>query len=479
MQENFGVLLQEAPADWQILQRGIGGTRDIALSGTFVDDGSPDVSVQARVVREDSGAPVTRRLDWTDAEVDASRQHFSIVLQDVPQGGLYRIETRVARGRGGDRRGLRGDLVHHLGVGDLFVIAGQSNASGTAKGVIEDGPMLGVHLFGNDEQWKLATHPLDDSTRSRHLVTATGGSHRHSPWLMFAKTIWRQSKIPVGLIPTALGGSEMARWDPREQGGADLWHNMVAMIQSAGADVAGVLWYQGESDANQNAANLYEARMRAFIHEIRKLVGRPNLPMLMAQLNRFTNPDADHARWSQVREMQRQLAAKVPNTGLVVTIDLSLSDEIHNDAAGNVVLGQRFAQWALVNLYGLERDTGWPEPVSITAVDPLTIAIQTANASGEWSVDAAVGDGPFRVEDEIGEVPLEGGLQCLPHGIIHVKLARPLTGKGAMVHCAYGANPLITLRDDLGRTLMPFSLPLYQEEALEAMGADTRTTNMK
>lgn len=217
----------------------------------------------------------------------------------------------------------------------------------------------------------------------------------------------------------------MARLDSREQGGADLWHNMVAMVQGAGADVAGVLWYQGESDADKNAANRYEARMRAFIEAIRKLVGRPNLPLLRAQLNRFTNPDADYAQWSRVREMQRQVAAKVPNTGLVVTIDRPLSDEIHNDAAGNVVLGQRFAQWALVNLYAQERDAGWPEPVSITAVDPLTIAIQTANASGEWSV----GDGPFRVKDEQGEVPLEGGVRFLPHGIIHVKLARPLLAK--------------------------------------------------
>ncbi|MEZ4628259.1 MAG: sialate O-acetylesterase [Eubacteriales bacterium] len=63
----------------------------------------------------------------------------------------------------------RGDMVHHVGVGDVFVIAGQSNAAGRAKDPIEDAPEIGVSLLRDSGKWDLAAHPLGETTGSVHL----------------------------------------------------------------------------------------------------------------------------------------------------------------------------------------------------------------------------------------------------------------------------------------------------------------------
>lgn len=43
------------------------------------------------------------------------------------EGGLYRIETCMnhAETNGAIEWATRGDMIHHVGVGDLYVIAGQ------------------------------------------------------------------------------------------------------------------------------------------------------------------------------------------------------------------------------------------------------------------------------------------------------------------------------------------------------------------
>src|SRR5689334_17258394 len=120
-----GVKITDGPQDWQIFQRDHDGFAAITLAGTWEAD-EIEFYIQARVVDENLNMPVTAYLDWQDAVLDTAAKRFSITLERVPQGGLYRVETRVKRPQAEDTRPLRGDLIHHIGVGDIFVIAGQS-----------------------------------------------------------------------------------------------------------------------------------------------------------------------------------------------------------------------------------------------------------------------------------------------------------------------------------------------------------------
>lgn len=103
------------------------GKAQIHISGCFsLPSSLPDqekVRVYARIVREDDGFTV---IDWTPAQM--TDHTFSLTLADVPLGGLYRLETCMPReGNGWSFEwAVRGDIRHHLGVGDLFVIAGKA-----------------------------------------------------------------------------------------------------------------------------------------------------------------------------------------------------------------------------------------------------------------------------------------------------------------------------------------------------------------
>jgi hypothetical protein len=244
----------------------------------------------------------------------------------------------------------------------------------------------------------------------------------------------------------------MARWVHEGPNTGDLFDNMVAMVEAAGGRIAGVLWYQGESDAEGERVERYAARLRRFIAAVRERFGH-HVVVGIAQLNRYTHPGADDAGWSRVREMQRQVARTTARTAIVPTIDLALSDEIHNSAGAEVHLGERMAEAMRALIWGAPV-LPWPEVASVQAVDAATLAVRTVHGSGEWTRDAR--DQTFRVDDAAGENPVVDAAVD-PEGVIRVRLGRPLQGP-ATLHVAFGANPAPTLRDDLGRVLMPCSL---------------------
>ncbi|NOZ23967.1 MAG: sialate O-acetylesterase [Planctomycetes bacterium] len=456
IQKKMGVLIDNGPSDWQVLQQNDRGFAAVDLSGRWHAQ-EQKRRVEARVVYESPSAPATKSLDWTPAEARDDNT-WSITLPNIPAGGPYRIETRVWRRGGPDERPLRGDYVHHLGVGDLWCIAGQSNASGTGLGIAEDGPELGVHLFANDETWKLACHPLEDATNTLHPITITGIFHGHSPWLAFAKMLKRHLAIPIGLIPTALGGSALRPWNPKDKGKPVLYENMMDMIRKAGGRIKGIVWYQGESDANSENAASYKDRFAQFVSSVREGLNTPDLPILTAQLSRCTNPvpskELDQA-WTVLREQQRQAAKQISNVHVIPTLDLPLSDDIHISAPGCVTLGQRFADVALGKVYGHPVSDTFPEIASAHFRDGerRELVLTFDHVPGGWHPRKPP-EG-FTVEGPDGFIPIEWtdfgeGSQII------LRLAGPTEGP-VTVHGAYGRNPKVRLCDANQRPFVAFS----------------------
>jgi hypothetical protein len=125
-------------------------------------------AVFARLVQTGTGAPAAAHLDWQACETRADGT-WSGELARIPAGGLYRLETQLRADRPAGLGGpycaewaMRGDARDFLGVGDLWVIAGQSNAAGYGKAPVQDPPELGLHMFRASGEWALATHPLAD-----------------------------------------------------------------------------------------------------------------------------------------------------------------------------------------------------------------------------------------------------------------------------------------------------------------------------
>lgn len=362
MSELHGVTITDGLSDWQILQRDEDGMAQLRLRGTWRPGPSSHPTRRHRVLinvrHETSGGSVATEL--TNHSVPARADGTWQARISVPTGGLYRLETALWQwGKAGIQWAQRGDMRHHWGVGDVWIIAGQSNSSGYGKDPVEDPPELGVHLLGNDLQWDLASHPMGDSTASAHPANTENANSGHSPWLAFAKRLKAECGYPIGLAMTALGGSPLSRWDPRSSQ-PDLHAVFRQVLQHLDRRARGVVWYQGEGDTQPDRATTYTKRFTRMVAAWRKLARTP-LTVLTAQLNRVISGDVKHPEsWSMVREAQVEIAAALGDCALVPTTDLPLCDFIHTSSAGNLTLGERFAQAALAVAY--QRPATWPPP---------------------------------------------------------------------------------------------------------------------
>lgn len=436
-----GVRIEGGVQPFQIIQQGSDGTAPLELFGTWRHPENRGV-VQLRIAREDDGTLVAPWQDAIEQDKEGWRHRFS----RVPAGGLYRIESRLVLTPYLEWN-PSGDSIHHIGVGDLWVVAGQSNAAGYGRGPVHDPPRLSVHVLRSDEQWDIATHVLNEfSSRSNH-PNLEKTSLGHSPYLAFGRKLHDVLGYPIGLLQTARGSSTLSQWNPRENPEALLWKNMIHCICLAGGRVRGMVWYQGESDANEAFAPTYERRFANFIQAFRNELDLPGVLVIVTQLNRCRNPDVvpDARYWSVVREAQRR-AAGLPHIAVVPTLDLALCDPVHNSSEANVLLGLRSAQAAL-GLLGRSRVAWRAIEVAQARLsrDRLSIDVEFEHVPTRLDFIAPSPD-EFCVEDERGHVAI-CSLACMEKNVVRLTLSRTAAPTGTRLHLGYGVDPPTFLRD--------------------------------
>ncbi|KVH98302.1 putative protein of unknown function DUF303, acetylesterase [Cynara cardunculus var. scolymus] len=151
----------------------------------------------------------------------------------------------------------------------IFLLAGQSNMAGRG-GVVNDtwdnyvppesSPDLAILRLSADLNWQLATEPL-------HRDIDTNKVCGVGPGMAFASSLLRKDSSVgvVGLVPCAVGGTNISEWGR----GGDLYKQLIRRAEAAlevGGTVRGLLWFQGESDTvSREDAELYKTRLQNFI----------------------------------------------------------------------------------------------------------------------------------------------------------------------------------------------------------------------
>ncbi len=440
MAEPLGVTIDEGPTDWRIIQQDGKGTGAITLSGRWHTPRKV-WGVYTRLVYESSGHPVTPGLAWRKARTNPDGT-WSATLRGIPAGGLYRLETHLRDQEQQDHEyAVRGDVRHFLGVGDLWVIAGQSNAAGYGRGPVHDPPALGVHLLSNALRWQLAAHPLHDSSDIAHEANRDQALTGHSPWLHFGKLLQQALGYPVGLIMTAKGGSALAPWMATSEDHC-LFDVLAQSVEAAGGKVRGIAWYQGESDGGSDeTSTTYLKRFGQAVRQWRKALGSPQLPVLTVQLARQTAKAApvNQRGWSRVREAQRQAAQKIPGVSVVPANDLPVGDAVHVAAAGTMILGERMARLALERVYDRPCDALAPDLVSAQRKQRGKVIELRFEHVQERFRPAHPQQDCFAAEDEEGAVAIDA-VQYTGGPLIRLRLGRSLVGR-AVVHGAHGTDP--------------------------------------
>lgn len=240
-------------------------------------------------------------------------------------------------------------LAQDLGL-DVYILAGQSNMSG--RGRLDDltdaerAPDPAILLYGNDGRLRVAAEPLDDATDQVDQVSADRLA-AVGPGLFFARVIRQRHGRPVLLIPCAKGGSAIEEWQPSTSR-ATLYGSCTARIREAGGRVAGVLWYQGETDSDRPAA-VAEGWGQAFarlVAQLRADLRNPDLPITVVQISDRPDTAANRGRFAHWDVVQRQQGAvDLPCTVVVPTRALSRNaDDLHLATDAQRIVGGLLAQ---------------------------------------------------------------------------------------------------------------------------------------
>ena len=117
---------------------------------------------------------------------------------------------------------------------------------------------------------------------------------------------------------------------------------------AANMAIQGVVWYQGESDAD--IPEKYKEFTRLQVEGYRKLWKDDNLPYIFAQLPNWTDSydvpeEGNHEGWADFREVQSEIATEIPGTYMAVTMDAGEDNDLH--PMDKYAVGTRLAKIAL------------------------------------------------------------------------------------------------------------------------------------
>jgi len=121
------------------------------------------------------------------------------------------------------------------------------------------------------------------------------------------------------------------------------------LTPSIGYGIRGVIWYQGESNADR--AYQYRDLFPVMIKSWREEWGLGDFPFYWVQLADFLpeKPEPAESAWAELREAQTMTMKALPNTGEAVIIDIGEGNDIHPKNKQDVA--KRLARWALAETY--------------------------------------------------------------------------------------------------------------------------------
>jgi len=233
-------------------------------------------------------------------------------------------------------------------------------------------------------------------------------------------------------------------WDDIN-GAGTLYNGMIAPLGPVG--LAGVAWYQGESDTGLPG---YDRRLSAMLKDWRARFETPNLPFAIVQLSAY----GDMAKrpvesgWAQVRDVQRRVAETDGHAAVVVTIDHGDPLDIHPGEKQEV--GRRAARAMRATAYG-------------EAVAPSGPRIASAARDAGGGVTLTFRDVAGALAPRGGAVAI--GFELCGAGVCRYANARAegdkvmLAGDGRpvdRVRYAWADSPVVNLFDDADLPVGPF-----------------------
>jgi len=411
----------------------------------------------------DSKEPVTVELAGQKASGKPSGGTWRVNLPDLKYGGPHTLVVT----QGASRLEKKNILV-----GDVWLCGGQSNMqwplvrSERAKQVIAGAKHDAIRLFtvaryrgekqaGPIGKWEVCT---PESAAGFSAV----GYH-------FGRALHEARGLPIGLISSNLGGTNIERWisaealasDPRLSAAprsgptSDLYDNMVKPLVPF--LIRGVIWYQGES--NIDDAFAYRDLLPALINDWRRAWNQPDMPFLIVQIAPVgkPSPNVEASVWAELREAQLVTTQRVFNTELAVITDLG--DETGHSPFKTKV-GERLALAARAMCHGEQIEFSGPVYESMQ-IDGNRVVLQFQHADGLRSAAGPLAGfnvcGPDRVFH-----PAEATIEPHPGEGDAVVLSSDRVPQPIAVRYGWATAPQATLVNAAGLPASPFRTDAFR-----------------
>ena len=252
-------MVLDLPLERQVIQRNAQEWAEVKVAGTVLADAT---LVEAKA---ELGAGLRGQArDWTvvaqGAQIKDGKFNGSIKLAT---GGWYSLKVRF-RKSAADPTVLGESSVGQVGVGDVFITAGQSNSVNYGSPRQKSLETLSVYFDG--KQFTPAADPIPDAC-------GEGGT----PWPILGDMLSRTTRAPVCFRSATINWVRVREWVPSHGSG-----NIERLVERARwfgpAGIRAVLWVQGEADTGRTdftPAEEYEKEATAMIEFSRQQLGWP------------------------------------------------------------------------------------------------------------------------------------------------------------------------------------------------------------
>jgi sialate O-acetylesterase len=308
-----------------------------------------------------TGETIVIKADWLDSDITVRADvqgTWKTIIKTPGAGGPYNIHLK----------GQNEVILKNVLIGEVWLCSGQSNMEMSAQSGIDNG----------DEEIKNANYPeirlFTVSTSTSHFPQ----DHLAGKWSVctpeemkpfsaigyfFARKLFKELGVPVGIINSSWGGTPAESWMPEEATQKNDFLREAAAKQKVVPwgpvepariynaminplipfRIAGVLWYQGEANTINYYA--YKQLLSALITSWRDKWGY-EFPFYYAQIAPYKYGKPFEG--VEVRDAQRR-ALDVPNTGMAVLSDICDTLNIHPKNKQDAAL--RLANIALNRYY--------------------------------------------------------------------------------------------------------------------------------
>lgn len=315
---------------------------DIAIKADYDYTATPDITFNVYDFDKQALAGVTVTLGTNNAITDASGMvTFSDVVPAVTS--TYSLSLADYITKDGSMSLLNSQDVNVMLLKEeleIFLALGQSNMAGRGDVGTHTGSLEGAYLLDDNGSWIPAQNPMNAYSNIRKDLE----DQKMGPSYSFAQTMAKYLDKRVCMIVNAKGGTSITKFIE----GGEYHEPLMTRVEEANeyGDVKAIIWHQGES--NSSSFGTYLTRLEGLVEDIRIATGDDSY-FVAGELGSWGT------KYKDFNDNLVNITSTITNSSYVQSDSLThIGDSTHFNTEAQMVMGQRYAQSVLHEVYNID-----------------------------------------------------------------------------------------------------------------------------